>query len=405
MIIELPYGKGYIKYDFPDDKARGVLSINDQTIIEQPEQEKILIITSDHTRPVPSRVTMPIILEQIRSSNPRAEIRILIATGFHRASTAAEIKEKFGDDIAGKEILINHDSKDEKNMISLGSLPSGAELQLNSLIKWADITIAEGFIEPHFFAGFSGGRKSILPGIASQKTVFGNHCSRFIADGNARTGNLENNPIHKDMVYAAEKAGLAFILNVVLDKDKRIIAAFAGDPVKAHEKGCRYLSSIAVKKAVKADIVVTTNGGYPLDQNIYQAVKSMTAAEACVREKGTIITVAQCIDGHGGEAFYNWLSKNRSPAAAAEKISLIPQQETGPDQWEAQILARVLQKADVIMVADKKSRRYVENMHMRYACSMEEAFGIVESLNKKSEDIVVIPDGVSVIIDDAEDEV
>jgi lactate racemase len=174
MMIDLPYGRGYIKYDFPDEKLRAVLSVNNQTHIDRPAQsdivrkaldepecskrlselvmeaDKILIITSDHTRPVPSRITMPILLEQIRSSNLGADIRILIATGFHRPSTLEEMKEKFGEEIVENEIILNHDSRDEKSIISLGTLPSGGELQLNSLIGWADITIAEGFIEPHF---------------------------------------------------------------------------------------------------------------------------------------------------------------------------------------------------------------------------------------------------------------
>ena len=283
--------------------------------------KKLLLITSDHTRPLPSKITLPILLKEIRSKHPGIEIKILIATGFHRPTTYQEMVDKFGRCIAENETIINHDCTDNNSLVYKGILPSGGELYLNSLIDWADIVISEGFIEPHFFAGFSGGRKSILPGIAGEKTIFANHCSEFIADKNSRTGILKENPIHQDMLFAAGKANLAFILNVVIDSKKRIINAFAGDPIKAHEKGCAFLQNIAEKKAVKSDIVITSNGGYPLDQNIYQAVKGMTAAEVCVNPGGVIIMVAACNEGHGGESFYRWFAESSSPKETLDKIN------------------------------------------------------------------------------------
>ncbi|NMB97824.1 MAG: nickel-dependent lactate racemase [Clostridiaceae bacterium] len=362
--------------------------------------EKILVITSDHTRPVPSKLTLPLILNEIRSLNPNAEIKILIATGFHRLTTEDEINEKFGVELAEaeKENIIIHDSRDMGNMVFKGILPSGGELWLNSLVDWADLVVSEGFIEPHFFAGFSGGRKSILPGIASEKTVLANHCSKFIADSNARTGNLKDNPIHTDMLFAARKANLRFILNVVLNSDKEIVKAFAGHPEKAHECGCMYVEKTARVKSVKADIVITSNGGHPLDQNIYQAVKGMTAAEACVNDGGVIIMVAACGDGHGGDAFYRWFAEADTVEEVAEKISGISQDETIADQWEAQILARVLMKARVIMVTDNCSPELIQNMKMFHASSPEEALVLAENMAGKNAEIVVIPDGVGVIV-------
>jgi nickel-dependent lactate racemase len=362
--------------------------------------KKLLLITSDHTRPLPSKVTLPLILDEIRTGNPDIEIRILIATGFHRASTHDEMVDKFGEDIVLNETIINHDSRNREALVFKGILPSGGELYLNSLVDWADIIISEGFIEPHFFAGFSGGRKSILPGIAGEKTIFANHCSSFIADENAKTGNLHGNPIHKDMLFAAEKVKLAFILNVVINSKKEIINAFAGDHIKAHEAGCDFLRKLAEVKAVKADIVITSNGGYPLDQNIYQAVKGMTAAEPCVNDGGVIIMVAACSDGHGGESFYQWFKKAKSPNEVMNKIISIPQGETVADQWEAQILARILMKNRVIMVSEPKSREFVEDMHMLYAPSLEKALETAENITGKNSDIVVIPDGVGVIVSD-----
>ena len=186
-------------------------------------------------------------------------------------------------------------------MVKIGQLPSGGDCIINRIAAEADLLLAEGFIESHFFAGFSGGRKSVLPGIASYKTIMANHSGEFIDSSNSRTGNLTDNPIHNDMVYAAAKANLAFIVNVVLDGDKKIIGSFAGDMVEAHKVGCNFVKEIARVKKIPCDIAVSTNGGFPLDQNIYQAVKGMTAAEATNKDGGVIIMVAGCRDGHGGE--------------------------------------------------------------------------------------------------------
>ncbi len=361
--------------------------------------KNLLLITSDHTRPVPSKITLPVILKEIRRKNAAIKVKILIATGFHRLTTHEEMLMKFGRKLMETEEIINHDSRDSSNMVYKGILPSGGELWVNSLVDWADAVISEGFIEPHFFAGFSGGRKSILPGIASEKTVLANHCSKFIASSYARTGNLENNPINEDMMYAAKAAKLQFILNVVINGEKNIINAFAGDSVKAHAAGCDFVKKLAgVKAANAADIVITSNGGYPLDQNIYQAVKGMTAAEACVKKDGVIIMVAACNDGHGGEEFYRWFSDAKSPSEVVRKIARIEQYETIADQWEAQILARILLKCEVIMVTDKCDPGLITNMHMKQADSLEQALELAGKRVGQDAKITVIPDGVSVIV-------
>lgn len=424
MEIRIPYSDNYKTLNVDEAKIKAVLTPGlDESAANTDESEivknalhnpieskrlcdivkgskRLLLITSDHTRPLPSKITLPILLKEIRSKHPGIEIKILIATGFHRPTTYQEMVDKFGRCIADNETIINHDCTDNSSLVYKGILPSGGELYLNSLIDWADIVISEGFIEPHFFAGFSGGRKSILPGIAGKRTIFANHCSEFIADKNARTGILEENPIHKDMLFAAGKANLAFILNVVIDSKKRIINAFAGDPIKAHEKGCAFLQNIAEKKAVKSDIVITSNGGYPLDQNIYQAVKGMTAAEVCVNPGGVIIMVAACNEGHGGESFYRWFAESSSPKETLDKINSIPRDKTVADQWEAQILARILIKHKVIMVSDIQSKKLIEDMHMIYSASVEEALDKARQQTNADAGIVVIPDGVGIIIRD-----
>ena len=424
MRIEIPYHQEKLSIDLPDERVKAVLRCAHPAACGLPEHEivanalaqpiaspplyelaqgkkNILVITSDHTRPVPSRITMPLLLAQLRQGSPGADIRILIATGFHRATTAEELESKFGRDIYRSERIIVHDAFDPAQMVFKGTLPSGGALWVNSLVDWADLTVAEGFIEPHFFAGFSGGRKSILPGICSEKTIMYNHNSIFIADPHARTGVLEGNPLHRDMLFAAKAAKLAFILNVTIDEDKRITAAFAGDPEAAHLKGCEAVRKTANVKAVKADIVVSSNGGYPLDQNIYQAVKGMTAAEACLNDNGVLIMVAACSNGHGGEGFYGWFKGSASPHEVAGHIAAMPPEDTLPDQWEAQILARVLKKCRAaILVSRHVEEQLVRDMHMLPAQSFGKALAMADDMLGGQRQIVIIPDGVGVIISD-----
>ena len=360
-------------------------------------KQRMVIISGDHTRPVPSRITMPIILRRIRQANPDIKITILIATGFHRPTTKQELIDRYGKEIVAKENIVVHRSHNDE-MADLGTLPSGGKLLLNKIAIDTDLLIAEGFIEAHFFAGFSGGRKAVLPGIASATTVMANHCSEFIASPFARTGILENNPIHKDMLYAAAQAKLAFILNVVINAKKQVIAAFAGDSEKAHVKGCEFVLNMSKVKKNPTDIVITTNGGYPLDQNIYQSVKGMTAAEANCKTGGVIIMIAGLIDGHGGESFCKMVTETPSPQKLLEEFSRIPRNETKPDQWEAQILCRILSKCKIIMVTDICDERLITGMHMEHAKTFDEALKRAFEIKGKNATVSIIPDGVSVIV-------
>src|SRR5271157_3943938 len=229
-------------------------------------KKNIVIISSDHTRPVPSKIITPILLRRIRAAQPDANIKILVATGFLRPSTRQELIDKYGQEIVDHEQIVMHISSDDAAMAKVGTLPSGGECIVNRIAAEADLLIAQGFIEPHLFAGFSGGRKSVLPGIASYKTIMANHCSEFINSPKTRPGILEDNPIHNDMLYAARTAGLRFIVNVILNSDRDIIASFSGDLEKAHYKGCDFLTSLASVSKIPCDVTLVTNGGYPLDQ-------------------------------------------------------------------------------------------------------------------------------------------
>ena len=423
--FSLPFGKEKLKLELPEEQVAGVLvshaheykapkseaelvadalanPIGSPKLSELAKGKKnCVIISSDHTRPVPSHIIMPQLLAELRKGNPDIDITILIATGMHRATTKEELIAKYGREIAEHEKFVIHVSRNDEDMVSVGTLPSGGDCRINKVAANADLLISEGFIEPHFFAGMSGGRKSVLPGIASKVTVLANHCSEFINSPNARTGILQGNPIHEDMLYAAKAAKLAFICNVVIDADKKVIAAFAGDREKAHYAGADFEMKLAGVKPVPADIVITTNGGYPLDQNIYQSVKGMTAAEATCKEGGVIIDVSSCSDGHGGEDFYNNLKNAESIQKAMDEILARGRNETVFDQWEAQILMRMLLKFTIIMVTEAP-QQMIEDMHMKYAVSIDDALAMAKDVLAKKgitdPKITVIPDGVSVIV-------
>jgi len=423
-IVQFPYGKEFLSCDLPDQALLGVLQpqihhyapgASQEALVENAMKNpigtcgleqlakgkrKIVIIASDHTRPVPSRIIMPPMLAAVRRGNPDADITILIATGCHRGTTQAELVSKFGAQIIAEEKIVIHDCDDTENLVSIGTLPSGGNLSINRLAVEADLLLAEGFIEPHFFAGFSGGRKSVLPGIASRESVLANHCSEFIDHPKARTGILEGNPIHADMLWAAKKAGLAYIVNVVLDGNKQVIHAVAGDPEQAHAAGCAFLLGLCKAEPKMADIAISTNGGYPLDQNVYQAVKGMTAAEATVKEGGVIIMLARSNDGHGGEAFYRQLAEEPDIQKTMELFLSRGRNETVPDQWQTQIFLRILKRAKVLYLSEMPDDA-VRAMHMTPISSLEEGLRIArEYLGNPNATITAIPDGVSVMVTD-----
>lgn len=360
-------------------------------------KKRIVVVTSDHTRSVPSKITLPLVLEEIRQGNPAADITILVATGLHRGSTIEEQKRMFGDEIVKNEKIVMNDAFEPSAFVHVCKLPSGADFNVNRLAAECDLLVAEGFIEPHFFAGFSGGRKSILPGICSEATVNENHCFRAIASPYATTGVLENNPIHEDMLYAAKKINTAFILNVALNEKKEIIAAFAGDLEKAHAEGCEFVRAQSECAPLEGDIVLTSNGGYPLDQNLYQSPKAASTAELCAGEDGVIILSVGCADGIGGENFEKLISRPSLEEMDDYLASLSPD-KTIAEQWCAQIYSRILKKHPVIICSDMIDPEKIRKAHMLPAKTPEEALELAFSLKGKEARVVVIPDGVSTMI-------
>lgn len=359
-------------------------------------KRNIVIVTSDHTRAVPSKITLPLLLKEIRSGNPDADITILIATGLHRPTTEEEQRRMFGDEIVDHEKIAINNAFAPEQFVELCTLPSGAVFQVNRLAAECDLLVTEGFVEPHFFAGFSGGRKSILPGICSERTVNENHSYKAVSHPRSNSGMLKDNPIHADMLCAAKAVNVQFIFNVALDGEKKIVAAWAGDLEKAHEAGVAFIRQWSQCPVVTGDIVVTSNGGYPLDQNLYQSPKAMATAEACAGEDGVIIMCCSCCDGMGG-AHFGQLIQRGTPDEIDRYLSSIPPEKTIPEQWCTQVCVRVLRKHPVILVTTFLNHDEVRKANMIPASTPDEALEIAYRLKGKQASVVVIPDGVSVL--------
>ena len=358
-------------------------------------KKTITIVTSDHTRAVPSKITLPILLRELRKGSPDGQITILVATGLHRPTTEEEMRRMFGDNIVDNEKIVVNKAFEPNDFDHVCELPSGAELWVNKAALGVDLLVTEGFIEPHFFAGFSGGRKSILPGICNAATVNENHSYKAIASPYSTTGVLEHNPIHEDMLYAAKKVNVQFTLNVALNSKKKVIAAWAGDIEKSHAEGVKFVRELAQCPSIEGDIVITSNGGYPLDQNMYQSPKAVATAAACCKEDGVIIMCASCCDGLGGTNFEKLIQMGTVDEIDAY-LSKIPPKESISEQWCAQIYSRIIKRNPIIFVS-MLDPEVVKKCNMIPAKSPDEALTLAYKMKGQDARVVVIPDGVSVL--------
>ncbi|MDR3644104.1 MAG: nickel-dependent lactate racemase [Clostridia bacterium] len=413
--IGVLYGKGKLTFDIPSRNLQQVIepkrlpgTDGRKTIVDALEHpigspslreltkdiHRLLIITSDNTRPMPSRESIPAILSQLYREEGDYSITILIATGLHREMTPAEIRERFPEEVTGRHRIVNHVATDDRSLVCLGKMSTGNELWVNRLAVENELVIAEGFIEPHFFAGFSGGRKSILPGICGAKTILANHCPKNIASPYATAANLEGNPVHMECAQAAKLAGLGFIMNVVLNRDKEIIAAFAGEPARAHLAGCEYVKRNMEVAVRPADIVIASNNGHPLDRNLYQSVKGMDTASRAVKKGGVIILASECPDKNGNNEFERLIASCHTPEELFQEMS---SGEPEPDKWQAQIFARILMDHKIILVSDKVSRTDAERLFMTHCRTPDEALRIALGLEGPDAKINVIPEGPVVI--------
>ncbi len=335
----------------PDEK-KAVLDALRNPIESKPLREmvkstdSVAIVISDITRATPNHKLVPWLLEEL-SHVPRENFVIVNGTGAHRDQTREEFIQMLGEDVVNQVKVINHHAQDKSSMKKVGKSSFGPDVYLNKEYVEADFKIVTGFIEPHFFAGFSGGPKGILPGVAAIETILTFHSARMIGDPRSTWGNIDDNPLQEMTREANRMCKPDFMLNVILNGNKEIVDVFAGELFAAHKVGCETAKKHAMQKCdERFDVVLTTNSGYPLDQNLYQAVKGMSAAQQIVKKGGTIICAAECSDGLPNHGNFGAILKMRdTPREMLEMINDPSFQMF--DQWEAQKLAMILMWADV----------------------------------------------------------
>lgn len=306
--------------------------------------DNVVIVTSDGTRPVPNRQLIPWILEALPV--PVDQVTVLLGNGTHRANTDEEIAGMFGTAVARRLKIQNHDAFDRSNNVYLGRSACGTDVWLDSAYVAADKRIVLGFIEPHFFAGFSGGPKGVAPGVAGIETIHRLHRSDLIANPKSTWGVLDGNPLQREVREAVALCPPDFLVNVTLNDKKAISGFYAGNCLEAHRRGCDAARAASMAPVDRPfHVALTSNSGYPLDQNLYQAVKGMSAAAGIVEDGGTVLVASECSDGvpdHG-----NFAELMRTGAGPRDVLKAVREREPIPDQWQAQTLAAILERVDV----------------------------------------------------------
>ena len=414
MKVKLAYGRDGLEVELPDDRTTvieptfvpglpdpegAILTALRNPIGTMPLRrlvnpgQTVAISVCDITRPMPSRTLLPILLGELRHVPPE-DITILIATGTHRSNTQVELAEMLGDELVENYRVINHNGFDDTTLESIGSTESGVEVRLNKRWVESDIRVTTGFVEPHFFAGFSGGPKMVAPGLAGFPTIMRLHDAAMIGHPDARFAITVGNPIHDTIREIARMSGVDFSVDVTINRDHRITSVYAGELFAVHDAACAVSRRLAMQPVREPfDVVVTTNSGYPLDQNLYQAVKGMSAAAQVVREGGKIICAAECSDGvpeHG--QYRDILASRGSPAELLQMIQ-DPGYEERHDQWQAQIQAQIQLKADIYLKSGFLSEQQVKEAHLKSVECIEDA--IEDSGSGAS--ICVLPEGPQTI--------
>ncbi|GAB4540359.1 MAG: nickel-dependent lactate racemase [Anaerolineae bacterium] len=418
MNINLAYGKTGLRVDLPDElnvtvvEPRYVPGLPDpeaalraalQSPIESPPLRELVkpgdrvgIVFNDITRPTPDHLMLPAILAEL-AHIPREQITLFNALGTHRPNTDAELRGMLGDALVDEYRIVQNNSFEPATQVYLGTTSRGHEIWLNREFIECDAKILTGFIEPHFFAGFSGGGKVVMPGMAGQRTVLGNHDAGMIADPQATWGVTWGNPVWEEIHEVALKVEPTFLLNVALNRDKQITAVFAGDMDAAHSQGCTFVKETAMVPVPHPfDIVITTNSGYPLDLNLYQSVKGMSAAAQVVRQGGAIIVAADCWDGIPEHGLYGQLLREAdSPQAVLDTIytpGFLKQ-----DQWQAQIQAQIQLKAEVYVRTDNLSDEQIQMALLKPSHRIEDTLRDLLDRYGPQATICVLPEGPQTI--------
>jgi len=398
--VRIPYGKTQINIRIPEGKLLGVIKPKERAGAVDPYSEvksamekpimtgklremaapgdKVAIVVDDHTRKAPTRIMLPPILEELREAGVKDEdITIIFACGTHRAVKPEEAVKLVGEDVTRRFRLISHNCNAE-DLVYVGETSYGTRVSVNRVFAEADLKILTGDVDLHYFAGYGGGRKSVLPGVSSAEAIQHNHA--MLLHPKSTTGLLEGNPVHEDMTEAAKLAQVDYILNVVTNSRNELVKAFAGDLEKAFLEGVKVVDELyKVPIERKADIVVVSPGGHPYDIDLYQAYKGMDAALRAVKDGGVLITAAECPEGHGNKVFYEWITKFGS----IEEIEREIKQNFVLGGHKAYYLLKALERVEIIMVSAMPERQVRDVFRLKPAKSVDdalrEAFEIVGS--------------------------
>ncbi|MFX1345298.1 MAG: nickel-dependent lactate racemase [Promethearchaeota archaeon] len=359
---------------------------------------RICIVVSDSTRPVPSHIILEALIKELNEYGIQDnQISILIATGLHRTSREDELVRILGENLRSRLKIIDHVASDKDSLKYLGKTREDSPIYINKHFYESDIKILTGYVEPHFFFGFSGGRKALIPGIAGEETIQANHSAKNIDSPHSRFGIYKNNLMHKMAIEILNLVGVDFAINTCINEKHEIVKVLAGNVEKIHEELVKYqLKHIFEKIDEPYDIVICGNGGYPLDLNLYQAVKSMAIGEIAVKKGGTIISVNECIDGIGigQDKFKELIFSGMEPNDIYKKI--LNKKIVVPEQWEIQVLARILMKAEIFMVSKLKENE-LGNIGLKYGQSVEDVIKL--SLRKYGDNasILILPNGPQIL--------
>ena len=418
MKVDLNYGRQGLEINLPDpvdvlathfipgipDEAEGIRKALREPISSPPLStlvkagDRVIVVHTDITRATPNERILPVLLDELLSAGITSQDIILLnGLGTHRPQTETELRGMLGDQIVDGYRCLQHDCNDDNNLISLGETSLGNPVRINRHYMESNVRILTGFIEPHFFAGFSGGPKAILPSLAGTESVLSNHGLKMIAHPQAAWGITTGNPIWEEMREVALRTDPTFLLNVALNTQQEITDVFAGDMLEAYSQGCAYVKRNAMV-AVDAsyEIVITTNSGYPLDQNLYQSVKGMSAASQVVREGGAIIIATACEDGLPDHGRYSaLLAEAGSPQGILDLIS-----QPGfsvQDQWQVQIQAQIQRRAEVYVYSDGLTDDQIQRALFLPCRDIEATVAHLQERYGPQARICVIPEGPQLI--------
>jgi nickel-dependent lactate racemase len=356
-------------------------------------EDTVAVVVDDHTRTAPSKVMVSTLLEKLDQIGVEdRNIAVIFGCGTHRAVKPEEVAELLGEDLANRVRVTSHDCRSE-DQVFLGTTKNGkTKVTVNKVFAEADFRILTGDIEPHYFAGYGGGRKSVLPGIASIEAIKHNHS--LMLHPNARTGILKGNPVHEDMLEAAKLARVDFLLNVVSNGEGAIVKAFAGDLEQAFFEGVRLVEEMCIVPIDRrADILIASPGGHPSDVNLYQACKSLDNVLDCVKRGGVIILVAECVEGYGSRAFYEWMKKFQDLKSMEREM----RKRFVVGGHKAYYLLKALQKAQVILVSTLPDQYAVNIFKLRTARAVNDALEEAFKIQGRNAKILAISHGHSIL--------